>query len=516
MEWWSVALDIRSPSTEISSTGTKSSSSTKPSSETFSLELAGSRPSPPASKTGSAAQIRSPKTAASSASKNSSTVGKQSSTAKTASSTSKSSSAADANGANSTGKTAAASKSGAAKSATTSSSANPSDGGSQDSSAAADPAVASNLTANIPSAIGVAKGRASARGTATKANDSGTPDSAVPAGTDPSADASNSSGLSLLQQLALYLEGGDSADLEAGNSAEPSTDTDTNASTDKAADGGNGAASNGAASNDANALALAMFAQAFAGALGISSAAAQGAASNSSPTASDDATGVPDATGSSGGSMQQLVSLLAQDIAAVARGKSDADASRSDVATTLGPPGDTRAANSTEGLNSLASSIAPSLAHLGGASHFSLHAQTGTNTAELKSTVGSAAWTDELGGQLTWMTQRGLESGSLRVSPEHLGPVEVKITVQNGDASVWFGASHPDTRAALEQALPRLQQMFANQGLTLTDSGVSRESPRQSRSTLPQSVAAVSAVGSSDVSVSATVRLSLGLVDTYA
>jgi flagellar hook-length control protein FliK len=114
------------------------------------------------------------------------------------------------------------------------------------------------------------------------------------------------------------------------------------------------------------------------------------------------------------------------------------------------------------------------------------------------------------------MTQRGLESGSLRVSPEHLGPVEVKIAVQNGDASVWFGASHPDTRAALEQALPRLREMFANQGLTLTDSGVSRESPRQSRSTLPQSVAAVSAVGSSDVSVSAAVRLSLGLVDTYA
>jgi flagellar hook-length control protein FliK len=214
--------------------------------------------------------------------------------------------------------------------------------------------------------------------------------------------------------------------------------------------------------------------------------------------------------------MQQLVSLLAQDIAAGAQGKSDADASRSDVATTLGPPGDTHTANAAEALNSLASSLPPSLAHLGAASHFSLHAQTGTNTAELKSSVGSAAWTDELGGQLTWMTQRGLESGSLRVSPEHLGPVEVKIAVQNGDASVWFGASHPDTRAALEQALPRLREMFANQGLTLTDSGVSRESPRQSRSTLPQSVAAVSAVGSSDVSVSAAVRLSLGLVDTYA
>jgi len=183
----------------------------------------------------------------------------------------------------------------------------------------------------------------------------------------------------------------------------------------------------------------------------------------------------------------------------------------------MSSPADSGAAASGTAATDGANALTASLAHLGAASHFSAqHTQTATNTGELKSPVGSPAWTDELGGQLTWMTQRGLESGSLRVSPEHLGPVEVQISVQNGDASVWFGASHPDTRAALEQALPRLREMFANQGLTLTDSGVSRESPRQTRSPPPQSVSAVSAVGTSDVSVSAAVRLSLGLVDTYA
>ena len=130
--------------------------------------------------------------------------------------------------------------------------------------------------------------------------------------------------------------------------------------------------------------------------------------------------------------------------------------------------------------------------------------------------MGSPAWTQELGGHLTWMSHRGLESGSLHVTPEHLGPVEVQITVQNGDASVWFGASHPDTRAALEQALPKLREMFANQGLTLTDSGVSREPPRnQTRSAAPQH-SAVSAIGSSEVSASSAARVSLGLIDTYA
>ncbi len=117
------------------------------------------------------------------------------------------------------------------------------------------------------------------------------------------------------------------------------------------------------------------------------------------------------------------------------------------------------------------------------------------------------------------MTQKGLETGSLRVSPEHLGPVEVNISVQNGDASVWFAANHPDTRAALEQALPRLREMFANQGMNLADSGVSRQSHRAiSKPAVgaSQAVTGVSAVGAPDGSSSASARINLGLVDLYA
>jgi flagellar hook-length control protein FliK len=236
---------------------------------------------------------------------------------------------------------------------------------------------------------------------------------------------------------------------------------------------------------------------------------------------------VTDATKSpSGSSMQDLVSPLAQRIAADGKGKPDTNAAQLDVAATKDSSSDTSTAGTAAaaGPNSLAqsaaaqSAAAQSVAHLGIASHFSVQrTQNDAHSGELKSPLGSAAWNDELGGQLTWMTQKGLESGSLRVSPEHLGPVEVQISVQNSDASVWFGALHPDTRAALEQALPRLREMFASQGLTLTDSGVSRESPRnRTRSPAPQSVGAVSAIGSSDVSASSAVRASLGLVDTYA
>ena len=93
--------------------------------------------------------------------------------------------------------------------------------------------------------------------------------------------------------------------------------------------------------------------------------------------------------------------------------------------------------------------------------------------------VGTPAWADEVGSRLTMMVEQGKHTASLRLSPEHLGPLEIRIAMKDDQASVWFGAAHADTRAAIENALPKLREMFAQQGLSLADAGVSREPPRQ-------------------------------------
>ena len=77
------------------------------------------------------------------------------------------------------------------------------------------------------------------------------------------------------------------------------------------------------------------------------------------------------------------------------------------------------------------------------------------------------------------MVEQGKHTASLRLSPEHLGPLEIQISMNDDQASVYFGAANADTRAALENALPKLREMFASQGLSLTDAGVHREPPRQ-------------------------------------
>ena len=135
----------------------------------------------------------------------------------------------------------------------------------------------------------------------------------------------------------------------------------------------------------------------------------------------------------------------------------------------------------------------------------------------LHTPVGSSEWADELSTRLTLMAERGHHTASLRLSPEHLGPLEIRISVTDDQASVWFGAAHADTRSAIEQALPRLRELFASQGLTLADAGVSHQSAQdQSR---PQATpGALDDASSSDgeAKVISIAHRRLGLVDAYA
>jgi len=106
-------------------------------------------------------------------------------------------------------------------------------------------------------------------------------------------------------------------------------------------------------------------------------------------------------------------------------------------------------------------------------------AAAGGGEPALRSPVGSPRWAEELGSRMVMMSTRGQQEGSLTLSPEHLGPLEVRISMQQNTASVWFGAQHADTRAALTEALPRLRELFAEAGLSLGHSGVSQDAPRR-------------------------------------
>jgi flagellar hook-length control protein FliK len=129
--------------------------------------------------------------------------------------------------------------------------------------------------------------------------------------------------------------------------------------------------------------------------------------------------------------------------------------------------------------------------------------------------VGTPAWADDIGSRVIMMAEAGKHSASLRLSPEHLGPLEINITVQDDKASVWFGAAHADTRAAIETALPRLREMFEAQGLSLADAGVFREPPREQQ-VVKSTTTSTGQGEDTEEAGAASTRTRLGLVDAYA
>jgi flagellar hook-length control protein FliK len=84
------------------------------------------------------------------------------------------------------------------------------------------------------------------------------------------------------------------------------------------------------------------------------------------------------------------------------------------------------------------------------------------------------------------MAKEGIQQAEMKMNPANLGPVEVKLHVQNDQASVTFLAQHSTTREALEQALPKLRDSFAENGIQLTHAEVGQQQHQQQRDDQPQ------------------------------
>lgn len=89
--------------------------------------------------------------------------------------------------------------------------------------------------------------------------------------------------------------------------------------------------------------------------------------------------------------------------------------------------------------------------------------------------LNSAAWSRVVSSRVVWMAREGVQQAELRLNPASLGSVEVRLNINNDQASVTFLAQNAATRDALEQAMPRLRESLAENGLSLTHSEVGHQ-----------------------------------------
>lgn len=83
-------------------------------------------------------------------------------------------------------------------------------------------------------------------------------------------------------------------------------------------------------------------------------------------------------------------------------------------------------------------------------------------------------WNKDLGERIVWMSNKAVPSAEIRLNPEHLGPISVRVNVADDQASVVFTAQHAATRDAIEASIPKLREMMGSQQLNLVDVNVSQ------------------------------------------
>jgi flagellar hook-length control protein FliK len=232
------------------------------------------------------------------------------------------------------------------------------------------------------------------------------------------------------------------------------------------------------------------------------SASATASATASAGAPQGAAPGTADAGAASGLALFQPAGLGASGTEVAEQLAALPDASISSAGGGSSPAAQASAAPSAQALSELMRSLAPAAAPAAGAAQ------------SIAVPVGSAGWPGAMAAQVHWLVGSGVSSATLHLSPEHLGPVQVTIDLQSSQVNVSFSAAHADTRAAIEQALPKLREMFATGGLTLGQASVQQEARSGSQSASGARVTRVADTAGAAAPPPAV--QALGLVDEYA
>jgi flagellar hook-length control protein FliK len=94
----------------------------------------------------------------------------------------------------------------------------------------------------------------------------------------------------------------------------------------------------------------------------------------------------------------------------------------------------------------------------------------------------SPQWSADFGRQFISLTQGGHNmphTAELRLDPPELGPLRITINISDNVAHAIFASPHAAVRQTVENALPQLQQMLAQAGISLGQTSVSDQAQQE-------------------------------------
>ena len=117
----------------------------------------------------------------------------------------------------------------------------------------------------------------------------------------------------------------------------------------------------------------------------------------------------------------------------------------------------------------------PSNAWLANVPASTTQAPSSMTAAAMPRTFDQAAWSAAFAQQVTAAAVAATRETTVRIKPEGLGPIEVRVRIESQHVDVRFAIEHPVTVNMVREALPDLQRMLAQSGLSLGDAQVAQQ-----------------------------------------
>ncbi|MDO6705188.1 flagellar hook-length control protein FliK [Photobacterium sp. 1_MG-2023] len=86
---------------------------------------------------------------------------------------------------------------------------------------------------------------------------------------------------------------------------------------------------------------------------------------------------------------------------------------------------------------------------------------------------------EQLAERVQMLMSKNLKHVDIRLDPPELGRLQIKLHINQDQASVQFNVSNAQTRDLIEQAMPRLRELLQQQGIQLAQGSVQQDSGQQ-------------------------------------
>ncbi|NIJ78762.1 flagellar hook-length control protein FliK [Xanthomonas campestris] len=132
--------------------------------------------------------------------------------------------------------------------------------------------------------------------------------------------------------------------------------------------------------------------------------------------------------------------------------------------------------------------------------------------------MGSDSFDDAIGARMSWLADQKIGHAHIKVTPNEMGPVEVRLHLDGDKVNASFSSANADVRQALEQSLPRLREMLGQNGFQLGQADVGQQQQSQSgnRNGGGNDGNGLSLDDSPPVGIPSVVLRQRGLLDAYA